>query len=242
MLAIHHHARCLAIHTTTPLPYLRPPSLRYRPWQYLKYLTARATRTKLAPLRCGYHANDFKAVSRRRVPSSLRIHSAGLGLGLRLCARPYTLAYALCDSPVGLLAWTREALHARTGVDDAFTAEDIIDFTMISWLPGPEAALRYLAASSTDSTEIKEIEERWSNTALGLSIFPSSETRYPPPWAACVQPVLWTARHEGAEVGWPVWERPREFVDDLRRFFGDVVLRRYPKLKHTVIAPLECIS
>ncbi|KAI9885163.1 MAG: hypothetical protein M1823_003050 [Watsoniomyces obsoletus] len=239
MLAIHHSDRCLATHTTTPLPYLRPPSFAYRPLQYFKYLAARLMPRSTAAARLGYQPHDLRSVhrARRRVSGESRGAFSRLGL----YARPRTLAYALCDSPVGLLAWTREALTARTRVEDCFSVEDALDFTMISWLPGPDAPLQYLATTSTDTAEMRDVSERWSAVPLGLTVFPDPQADCPPAWAACVQPLAWIRRHQGSDVGWPVWERPTEVVDDLKAFLG-FMLQKDPRLRKSCTANLDDVD
>ena len=242
MLAIHHSSRCLAIHTITPLPYLRPPSLIYRPAQYLRFLIARLIPSRAMTLRLGYRSTDFHSLPKWRGTTSEGINSASLGLRFGLRAKPHTLAYALCDSPAGLLAWTRELLHSRTDLAEAFSLEDAIDFTMMSWLPGPEMPLRYLAASLTDPAELREAKERWTSTPLGISDFPSSKSGFPPPWAACLQPLVWMRRHEGTKIGWPVWERPNELAEDLKAFFGEVIMRRDARLRESCVAGLDSVE
>jgi hypothetical protein len=299
MLAMHHSSRCLATHTTTPLPYLQPPSLTHRPLLYFKYLAARLMPHTAAAARLGYHPEDFPSHSappqrswrfwrswrsllpfwRRQRPQQQQqqqqrqkqqrrhhpnmLHSCSTACGgagggrvyprTELGARPRTLSYALCDSPVGLLAWTREALHARTRGPDSVSTDDALDFTMLSWLPGPEAPLRYLAATAANAAEVRQLARQWSSTPLGLSVFPDSRGgggsssssggaanmrthrhwhmrthTTPPAWAGCVQPLASVIRHHGADVGWPVWERPAELAQDLKIFVRSpaVAMRR----------------
>lgn len=240
LLSIHYSSRCLAIHTTTPLPYLRPPSLTHQPWQYLRYLIARLVPRTAVAQRLGYHPDDLRTPPRRK--SSARSSWTGLGLRLGLYAKPHTLAYALCDSPVGLLAWTRDSLHKRSSLEGAFSVQDAIDFTMMSWLPGPEMPLRYLAATRTDSGEMQDVRQRWTDTPLGISIFPSARSGSPPVWAACVQPLVWVSRHYGSNIGWPVWERPQQVAQDLKTFFGKVMMKRDARLREACIAHLETVD
>lgn len=247
MLAIHQSHRCLAIHTTTPLPCLRPPSWSYRPLHYIKYLTARLLPKGLVAARLGYHADDFRSSSRRRRRPRRSGSSTHTCHGrpcsrLGLHAKPHTLAYALCDSPVGLLAWTREALRSRTRVEDSFSTEDVLDFTMISWLPGPEAPLRYLASTAANAAEIRDLGERWTRTPLGLSVFPDSQSPCPPAWAACIQPLVSVTRHFGPDIGWPIWERPLEVAEDLKNFFGKTMLKRDARLEHSCFPDLNAVD
>lgn len=249
MLALHHGHRCLGIHTTTPLPCLRPPSWTHRPLHYLKYLTARLMPKGLVAARLGYHADDFRTGAkgrRRRLPpppvASTHTCSGHLCSRSGLQAKPQTLAYALCDSPVGLLAWTRETLAERTRREDSFSTEDALDFTMISWLPGPEAPLRCLAATAANGEELRDLGERWIKTPLGLCVFPDSQSNFPPAWAACVQPLVSVTRHFGPDVGWPVWERPLEVAEDLKRSFGRAMLTRDPRLKESCYLDLDKVD
>ena len=237
MLALHHPSTCLAIHTATPVPRLRPPSLTWRPWQYVRYLIARSTGAKIPGLRFGYATEDF---SRSFGPKSNPSPFPGQGTGIGLSAKPYTLAYALCDSPVGLLAWTRDALHRRTTVLQGFTSEEVIDFTMISWLPGPEAPLRMLH-NAPDSLDMADAKQRWSATPLGISAFTCRDNHWPIQWAGCVQPLAWVQRHD-LHAGWPVWQRPLQVARDMSAFFGETIVIKDPRLREGWIAGLEAVD
>lgn len=62
---------------------------------------------------------------------------------------PTTLAYALCDSPVGMLAFVLKGLRLSAGLGAGkgrFTEEELITLTSLMWLPGPEGMLRFWAA------------------------------------------------------------------------------------------------
>lgn len=56
--------------------------------------------------------------------------------------RPQTLGYSLADSPVGLLAWIYEKLHAWTD-DYPWTDEEICDWVSVYWFStaGPGASV-----------------------------------------------------------------------------------------------------
>lgn len=87
--------------------------------------------------------------------------------------RPQTVAYALCDSPTGLMAHVYDAIspssHGENNNDNespistksssgggdedthdppCWTPTTLIDWCMLYWLPGPEVALRWLMNSA----------------------------------------------------------------------------------------------
>ncbi|KAI9850951.1 MAG: hypothetical protein M1838_004736 [Thelocarpon superellum] len=153
MLATHHSSTCLAVHTTTPIPYLERPSFTWRLWNYLGFLIARFTRANVPGLRFGYHHSDFLP----RTPRRPNLQSPGGSIsGRGFSPGPQALAYGMCDSPVGLLAWIRHAQYERTKMVEAFSSAETIDFTMMSWLPGPEAPLRFMYGAPTTS-ELRDI-------------------------------------------------------------------------------------
>lgn len=148
-----------------------------------------------------------------------------------LLRHPQTLSYALCDSPVGLLAYIRQHLHTFSRTYP-WSPTDILNWTMLHWLPGPEAGIRFHRESILD---MKDVLKRWSPTPLGISVFAGSWRGPPPVWGACVQPLMWQRRHEGSGA-FAAWERPDELVEDLREFFGEVVLPREERL---IVVDLE---
>jgi len=127
-----------------------------------------------------------------------------------------------------------------------FSVIDILNWTMMYWLPGPEASLRWLLA-----VEKEDCYDEYSQTPLGMSWYsqgsspqsstggvaassstsvaiesspspPASKTGQPasPIWASAVQDLKWVKRRsELLESGIPAWERSAEVVVDIRDFF-----------------------
>lgn len=147
---------------------------------------------------------------------------------------PQTLSYALCDSPVGLLAHVRQYLHTSS-THQPWTPSDILNWTMLHWLPGPEAGLRFHGQSIPDMRDVREL---WSPIPLGISVFADSWCGPPPSWAACMQRLIWQRRHKGRGK-FAAWERPDELVEDLREFFGEIILPRTPRLKVTDLEEID---
>ena len=174
--------------------------------RYLKYRVAKLTRAKVPLLSFGYMPNEVQTPPKGlhgKDPATLDAVYGGEPLGPTLhrlySLRPQTLAFSLCDSPVGLLAalldvilHTRDVpprplssrprspflspveLEMQRGEEEQEEEEDVpstsmaqpggatspdrvdsdgrsyiwsptevLNFTMLQWLPGPEA-VRYL--------------------------------------------------------------------------------------------------
>ncbi|KAF1991125.1 alpha/beta-hydrolase [Aulographum hederae CBS 113979] len=248
-LALQHPSRCLAVHTVSPE--LREPSTPRTFGVWLKYKIARLTNGRIRPLSFGFVPSDFDAHRSKdkdvnqRLPDDDVIHPH--------TARPQTSSYALCDSPVALLSCIIDAIYLTSGVrilgpDDtptqatpAWTYTDIVNWTMMQWLPGPEAALRWLRQARKESEE--HLWNRSCNVPMGVSTYrqKSTEGEAPaaggkkdaptasrqPAWTADIPNLQWTKRREGETTGRdiPAWEKPDDVVLDLRECFGDLARR-----------------
>jgi len=221
ILATSYPASCIATHVTSIS--VRPPSLFHRPIIWFQYQFARLTHHAFPTTRpLGYHPIDFSLPPQRPFNKTINDQTEEYDLP----QHPQTLAYALCDSPVGLLAYIRQRLHTSSPTYP-WTPTDLLNWTMLHWLPGPEAGLRLYCHSARDLVSVRQ---QWSPTPLGITVFAGSWRGAPPAWAGCVQPLLWVRRHEGCGA-YAAWERPVELVDDLRDFFGEVDgLRRTGKV------------
>lgn len=95
----------------------------------------------------------------------------------------------------------------------AFSPTDILNWTMMYWLPGPEASLRWLLA-----VEKEDAYKEYSHVPLGVSWYGEGR-RGSPVWASGVQDLKWVKRREGGlGSGVPAWERSAEVVIDIREF------------------------
>jgi hypothetical protein len=178
-LALQFPKKCLAVHTANPS--FTAPTYRRSPVRYLKYRIAKATKAKISALSFGYtpsevrtpptlptEAHHDKYSTEPLAPTLHRLYSL----------RPQTLAFSLCDSPVGLLAALLDVIHTRDlplqpdtarsrspflspvelemtreqdedeevtesregdGRSHTWTPTEVLNFTMLQWLPGPEA-------------------------------------------------------------------------------------------------------
>lgn len=228
MLAIHHTSSCLVMHTTSPdVP---PPTLRRHKTAYLKYHTARLTNARISLISFGYVPIDFSTMSKPHSQSyygRTSPHSSA--------QHPQTSSYSLCDSPVGLLAYVLDALHTPSSTH-TWTYTDILNWTMMYWLPGPEASLRWLWEAHREAAECWS---SWSATPLGISTFRAAGddgadvAASPPMWAAGVQNLTWMKRHERL-ARFPAWECPDELVLDLREFVKEMIESGHVRFKRMI--------
>ncbi|CAK1366316.1 putative epoxide hydrolase [Cercospora beticola] len=139
--------------------------------------------------------------------------------------RPQTVAYALCDSPTGLLAYTMDAIQPTSsdastspfinipGLQNAWTPTALIDWCMLYWLPGPEVALRWLMSSAP---VVPKLWRSYTQVPLAISHFGSHEQPHSSArWAESYHRVL-LFRSRSGSVRFPAWERPAEMVADIQ--------------------------
>ncbi|GKT49193.1 putative epoxide hydrolase [Colletotrichum spaethianum] len=135
-LAIHYPGSCLGAHFINPS--LTAPTLKEAPLEWVKWTIAKLFR---API-LGYQSEDVRSLGQAELTPK---QSANLSLpGPASIIEPNTPSYALCDSPVGLLALVLKVIRVL-GVKKEFSQAEIITFTQTAWLPGPEAAMRLWA-------------------------------------------------------------------------------------------------
>lgn len=142
--------------------------------------------------------------------------------------RPQTLAYSLCDSPAGLLAFMVDAIRPRlpppdaeedpssanpTGLQNPWSRTKVLNWTMLYWLPGPEVALRWLMNSKP---MVPNLWLTHSNVPLAISQFGDQNMPQPAPmWIEAYHRIAMVRRRPGA-VRFAAWERPMDVVHDLR--------------------------
>ncbi|KFY46757.1 hypothetical protein V494_00337, partial [Pseudogymnoascus sp. VKM F-4513 (FW-928)] len=130
-----------------------------------------------------------------------------------------TLAYALCDSPTGMLSLALLGLE-RICPDHTLTKAEITTILQLAWLPGPEAALRLW--SGADAEVRKEAAERTAPSGGGC---PISITAYEgalgdsgsfrsPVWAESRHRVVHIQRREG-QPGLP-WDNAEDIMSGVR--------------------------
>jgi pimeloyl-ACP methyl ester carboxylesterase len=149
---------------------------------------------------------------------------------------PNTFAYALCDSPVGLLSLVLAGLR-HLSPSHTLTQTEIINITQLAWLPGPEAAMRFWGSATAENAAMSSKQTR-SKTATALTTFlgvAAAGAYKPPGWAAASHNVVYSTRHEGS-AGLLVWERGSVIIDGVRGL-AKAVVKTHPELVSLV--PVE---
>ncbi|POS79620.1 epoxide hydrolase [Diaporthe helianthi] len=171
---------CLGAHLISPP--LCSPKLSEAPLEWAKWTIANVLN---API-LGYSKEDLSAHKQAAValaqkkkaltPSEFGLNNVGL-------KEPNTLAYAMCDSPTGLLVFALKGLRLLAP-RLPFTPQQIITFTNLAWLPGPEYAMRFWAHCAThdNSDDRKEASKKpAARPRIGITVFlgetePETET------------------------------------------------------------------
>lgn len=207
-------------------------------WDWLKWQIVWAMKMPI----WGYTKGDFTALKNGRL-SSLGV-GAGFGrigavgqLGLR---ESNTLAYALCDSPVGLLSLVCSALR-RVSPDHRFGMWDVVDAAQLAWLPGPEAGIRFWSAAVAelelercgvrgrgDGEEGLGVEgqgrAKGKKKLVAVTVFIDDQCYTPPAWAPSDEEVTFAQRVDG-KAGLVAWERIDVIVSGIQGLAREVAAR-----------------
>jgi pimeloyl-ACP methyl ester carboxylesterase len=141
------------------------------------------------------------------------------GYSKQQSTRPQTVGYGLVDSPAGLAGWIFEKMWAWTdnagSPYDALSKDQILDNIMLYWLPGTGASSARLYWESFGAFAPVEI-----TLPTAVSAFPKEILPTPRKWAErnFKNLVHWGEMGKGGHFA--AWERPAEFVAELRTAFA----------------------
>ncbi|KAI0977450.1 alpha/beta-hydrolase [Xylaria arbuscula] len=223
---------CLGTHLISPP--LVQPKLKAEPLAWAKWSIARFFEASIL----GYHSDDFPVLrqggvgrpKRSTTGGNLQPHKLGF-------AEPNSLAYALCDSPTGLLVFVIKGLKLLAPQKE-FTPLEIINFTQLAWFPGPESAMRFWAHCARHPETASKKSSKKPHVALtvflgaekgaatggssdgkaetGAEVFDRVQAPYScPSWAKSRYTVLHTNRASG-NAGLLAWERPEIIAAGVR--------------------------
>ncbi|MEU9837441.1 epoxide hydrolase family protein [Streptosporangium sp. NPDC048047] len=177
----------------------------------------------------GLHMNSFTAFPRdpaeaekldeaekKRLAGISRWREERSGYAEIQSTRPQTIAYALVDSPVGLLAWNTEWFDDYGHGAGAMDTDDILTNVTLTWLTGTagSAGRLYREAAASWGREVE-----FCPVPTGLAVFPGDST------------VRSFAEREHRVVHWSEFDRGGHFAalqapdlltGDVREFFRQV--------------------
>lgn len=230
-LSSHYTDSCLGVHLISPP--IQAPTLRESPIEWIKWIFVYLLQRPFF----GYTHGDLRAVERSRSLSSRKERAGGIELesykaGAHGAKEPNTLAYALCDSPVGLLLFVMMLLKV-SGSAKQFSSREIITFTEMTWLPGPEGALRFWAHCAKGVGSQPKPNKKRPKAALSVFLGDSDTPRHSHDKHAVVPPLVaidryacptWVARHfdvlctarVSGQAGMVAWERPEVIFKGVR--------------------------
>jgi len=214
--------RCLGVHLLGPIA--EAPRLGEGIWEWVKWRVAGFFHGSW----WGYDEADWKTLGEERrvrrlaqkkgeqAPLLPRRETKGYGaVGMVGLREPNTFAYALCDSPVGLLSLVCSALRSKSPKHQ-LTKTEIIDVTQLAWLPGPEAGARFWAAAvkEVEQLERKSVPSRVAVTVFGADVL-DSDGYTCPAWASRKHEVVFAQRVAG-RAGLLAWERSNVLISGIR--------------------------
>lgn len=281
-LALGHPKKCVAVHTANPT--FPEPTFKRSPVAFLKHRIAKLTGAKLALLSFGYVPTELQNSPRSTsedtvvVENSMCAHRPiGTALSRLYSLRPQTLAFSLCDSPIGLLASLLDIIHTRHppttplasrsrspflspielemqeqrsstshnnldiiheanespeipfslrdseqhATSYSWSPTEILNWTMMQWLPGPEASLRWMQRAHIDTSPSSLLSTTFSEVPLGISTFHNSKAASTPLlWGSALWRIGWVKRNQHRAASQPAWEAPDLLVLDMRECFG----------------------
>jgi hypothetical protein len=108
-----------------------------------------------------------------------------------------------------------------------WTPTEVLNWTMLQWLPGPEASLRWLRRATLDSSPTSLFSTSYCPVPLGISSFQarnsSSAACSPLMWGSASWRIAWIKRHQRPATVSPAWEAPDLLVLDMRECFGSML-------------------
>ncbi|EQB51531.1 epoxide hydrolase [Colletotrichum gloeosporioides Cg-14] len=242
-LAAHYPNSCVGAHFINPS--IKAPTAQAAPLEWMKWSIAKFFR---APV-LGYQREDFASLD--RVSASPATPPPDM-------LEPNTPSFALCDSPVGLLALVLKVLRVL-GAQKQFSPTEIVTLTQTAWLPGPEAALRFWAHCLAHKEEAPP--KLFVKPKIAMTVFtgeaatgpsdveaqavaprPASVSYACPAWAKVSYNLLHT-RRASVTPGLVAWDAPEYIFEGVRGLTKEL-LAIDNTLKHSdqTTAPLQGVS
>lgn len=216
-LAVHYSDSCCGAHFISPP--LRPPTLQDSAAEWFKWKLASASGTSIF----GYSHEDHVATLNSKKQYR---ESPSFSFAYAENTDPTALAYALCDSPTGMLLFIVMLLHALGS--QGYEPADIITMTALAWLPGPEAALKFWAHCASNTERISHpsgVRPRVTITIASDNAKRGSKMGAPRPVSNAHVCAAWgrrwynvvASRRIGREEGLLPWQQPDLILQGVRQ-------------------------
>ncbi|EGE02283.1 epoxide hydrolase [Trichophyton equinum CBS 127.97] len=168
----------------------------------------------------------FSRKDQAKLAVSKNYVTQGNGYMAQQGSRPQTLGYSLHDSPVGLLAWIYEKLHAWTD-SYAWTEDEVLTWVSIYLFSraGPAASTRIYyefnnASPGPGNFSSEEVASCYSpDVKFAIAHFPREILAFPMLWCRYIGDVV---RESEFDKGghFAAWEVPDVLAADIQGFFG----------------------
>jgi hypothetical protein len=247
---------CLGVHLVEPC--VERPRFGNETWGWAKFALAEFFHMSLF----GYQEEDWAALREsakvaKQIKNGRRINdeerpllkvgtAGGYGaVGMVGLREPNTFAYALCDSPVGLLSLVCSAMR-RKSPQHSLTRPEIIDVTQLAWLPGPEGAARFWAAAVKEVDGLEKRKRTRGRVAVTEFGSDGVDGDYVcPAWANAKHDVVFAQRATG-KAGLSPWERTDVLIAGIRGLATEIDLLdsglRVKPLEQVTSSEQEAIS
>ncbi|KAE8445707.1 hypothetical protein EG329_012886 [Mollisiaceae sp. DMI_Dod_QoI] len=148
------------------------------------------------------------------------LRTEGTGYFSIQSTKPATLAFLLHDSPVGLLAWIYEKLHAWSD-SYPWTPDEVLTWVSIYYFStaGPAASTYTYFAAAHDPKYNFSSFSAYMDVPLGLAAFPRELANAPESWWSSLGPIL--SKKTFQKGGhFAAWERPDDIAGHFCEMFG----------------------
>jgi epoxide hydrolase len=138
--------------------------------------------------------------------------------------KPQTIGAALNDTPAGLLGWIVEKFRAWSDCEgdpeNCFTRDQLITNVMLYWVTETITSSARLYRESRHRAQ-RPGDLPFVDVPTGVARYPKEVLRWPRSWVEGQYRVVhWAVMDRGGHFA--AMEQPELFVNDLRRFFGEV--------------------
>ncbi|KAI8875385.1 alpha/beta-hydrolase [Backusella circina FSU 941] len=142
--------------------------------------------------------------------------------------RPYTLAYGLSDSPVGLLGWMLDCYHVWTyhtpgktdtnSLPESITIDEFLTQISIYWITNTmSSSTRLYYEFKQEMSKVGKMLLIGIKVPYGVSTFPNELTRFPREWFPVTNNLVQYREHpQGGHF--PALEVPEILLDDIQAF------------------------